>query len=189
MENLEEVSLLKADEDRDGKKPITQFRPFNRALVRWALYRSDQKVLTLSDLRHERPWKRVSWFILIVFFLLYIIGLFQMLHNLNSNSYRYNYMYYICYETIYSITFFRGIVIYKDPCVFALLAIHFRCLGDHRHFLYKENTEITDECDELEEKDILDNVKVEKDDKKLTECCETTGKNETNNNNNIGKTN
>ncbi|KAK8751986.1 hypothetical protein OTU49_011458 [Cherax quadricarinatus] len=152
------------DEDRTecsdaSEKFINQVRPFNIALVRWALYRSHKNVHTRADLQQKGAWKFISGSVLVIFFCLFVLGLLHLQTKLTLTSSNVSSMYHIVYLIIYSVIFLRGIVIYIDPCVFGIMIAYYRCFGDYKPYLYNEKLEIMDECEILQEKETLKDYK------------------------------
>lgn len=176
MENPEEVSLLEADEGRTENgsasviKPMSQVRPYNTALVRWALHRTSRNVLTLADLKQERMWQPVSWFTLIIFFGLFLLGITKLQINYQSSPLNGRYdTFFVGCLIAYTVLFIRGAIIFKSPCVFWILITCYRCSGDQRTYLYEEEPDILQDCEELVEvKDVSEtdynerNTKVKK---------------------------
>lgn len=139
----ENTSLLEVQSDGDhtvsekSKKPV-ESKAFNRALLRWTLYRLNKNTLSVKDLEKESLWSSVSCFVLLVFATLFALGFWQL--QLKYQRAYYNVLPFHCIcSIVYTVTFIRGMYIFRKPCVFFIVSTYLRFTSNDHHIIYSEN--------------------------------------------------
>lgn len=145
---LQDLSDEEHTVSKKSKKPV-ETKAFNPALLRWTLYRLNKNTLTAKDLRKGSLWSSVTCFVLLVFAALFGLGFLQL--QLKYQRAYYNVLPFHCICLIvYTVTFLRGIYIFKEPCVFWIVSTYLILTTDVHHITYSENEDEDESIDEEE---------------------------------------
>lgn len=153
----EKTSLIKVQPEEEHAFPEKSRKPletvaFNQARLRWALYRVNKNTVSVKDLENGSLWSSASCFVLFVFAGLFVLGFWQLQIKYLRTIYYDALPFHCVCSVVYTVTFLRGIYIFRKPCVFWIVYTWLRLMGNMQNIVFEENEYKDDIIDEEESK-------------------------------------